>query len=161
MRERLRGLVEVWTGAESLRSVVIWKNTRKRMRATEFREQYMQNLVRQYPFSEIRKQRNQIPKDKSLILIKHDFLFTLQNIPIFCWAQNLKLIGINSHLKLLVEFYSGSRDEIAIQLPWKIQLPCKRDALFTLWGQPFINASEVISNFFSKYLIKSEMCWTV
>lgn len=44
--------------------------------------------------------------------------FSLQAIPIFCLPYSLKLFGINYHLKILVELYSGSRDEIAIQLSY-------------------------------------------
>lgn len=83
-----------------------------------------------------------------------DFAFTLQNTPIFCLAQNLQLIRINFHLKLLAEFYSW--------LKMKLLFNClmKKMSHFSSWKNR-LSMPIKFPQIFSKYLIKPELYWVV
>lgn len=83
-----------------------------------------------------------------------DFAFTLQNTPIFCLAQNLQLIRINFHLKLLAEFYSW--------LKMKLLFNClmKKMSHFSSWKN-HLSMPVKFPKIFSKYLIKPELYWVV
>lgn len=110
--KRRRGS-EVWMKNVSLTSILIWRGNKRKTTSLE------NSIPRRSGNLYFQKSGDLEIKYPEILYAYQTWLcFSLQDIPIFCLPYSLKLFGINYHLKILVELYSGSRDEIAIQLSY-------------------------------------------